>query len=98
MNQPTFTEWLVASTPGASIIYYTGNLAADRGDCEAVPRRAERTPLLDEADAAWFAATIGLVSLVQRANHPHRPNGTHPSFDYIAQRTSKVRRVDPPAT
>lgn len=93
----TFAKWLTTAEPGDSVIYYNGNLAGDRGDCETFPRRAERTPLLDQADAAWLAAKNGFVNLVQHAIGPLRANGTHVKFIYIAQRTSKVRRADPPA-
>lgn len=93
----TFNEWLESAAFGDSYTYYVGNLASDRGDCESVPRRAVRTPELYEAEAAWLAGLNGFVNLVQRAQHPHRLNGTHPAFEYIAQRTSKSRRADPPA-
>lgn len=86
---PSFHEWFLAAAPGSSFTYYVGDLAVARGDAEAVPRRAERTFALDDADAAWAASVNGLVTLVQRAELPLCPNGTHPAFHYIAQRTSK---------
>lgn len=91
-----FHGWLMKAAPGDSIIYYSGNLTEARGDIESILRRGERTPALDEADAAWFAANAGLVNLVQRAVGPIRANGTHTLFQYIAQRTSNGRRADPP--
>lgn len=90
-NPTTFQDWLTSAFPGDIYTYYIGHLAADRGDCMLYPTRAYITPALGEADAAWSAAEAGLVSLVQRPTKPRRANGTHPSFHYIAQRTSKVR-------
>lgn len=84
-----FHDWLKVARPGDSFTYYIGNLAAARGDVSAFPRRAENAPELIEAQRAWDAYVAGLVSLVQRANTPCRPNGTHPSFNYIAQRTRR---------
>lgn len=85
-----FHKWLLTAPPGATTTYYVGNLAAERGAAEL--RLADRTPALGEADAAWLAATNGLVNLVQRASEQVRRDGSHEAFYYIAQRTTTARQ------
>lgn len=90
-----FLQWIVTARPGSSITYYTGNLAAHRGDIEVVPARGIVTAGILAARVALRYSDSGHLCLVQRAHGPINDKGAHHHFEYIAQRTHKPFKAEP---
>ncbi len=74
-------EWFFAAEPGASYIYYIGNLAADRGDPSA-RRSMIQIALSKLANEVLGLARSGQVTLSQRRLR----NG---GYEYIVTKTGE---------
>lgn len=86
LTETMFCAWLGQAHPGDALIYHRGVLALDASISSQTPKSDARRELARVARRAWWAASQGLVHLVQRRNGVD-------DFSYIAiarPRTAEV--------
>ncbi len=77
LTETAFCAWLGQAHPGAQLIYHRGLLALDASINSQTPKSDVRHELARVARRAWWAASQGLVHLIQRRNGPD-------DFTYLA--------------
>jgi len=77
LTETAFCAWLGQAYPNESLEYHRGLLALDASHDSQTPKTDPRRELARVARRAWWAASQGLVHLVQRRNSPD-------DFTYIA--------------
>ena len=77
LTETAFCAWLGQAHPGAQLVYHRGLLALDASINSQTPKSDARHELARVARRAWWAASQGLVHLVQRRNGPD-------DFTYLA--------------
>ncbi len=86
LKETAFCAWLGQANPGDALVYHRGLLALDVGLNNQILDSNARRELARVARRAWWAASQGLVHLVQRRNGVD-------DFSYIAiarPRTAEV--------
>jgi hypothetical protein len=77
LTETAFCAWVGQAHPGAQLVYHRGLLALDASINSQTPKSDARHELARVARRAWWAASQGLVHLIQRRNGPD-------DFTYIA--------------
>ena len=77
LTETAFCAWVGQAHPGAQLVYHRGLLALDASINSQTPKSDARRELARVARRAWWAASQGLVHLVQRRNGPD-------DFTYLA--------------
>ena len=77
LTETAFCAWVGQAHPGAQLVYHRGLLALDASINSQTPKSDARHELARVARRAWWAASQGLVHLVQRRNGPD-------DFTYLA--------------
>jgi len=68
INETAFCAWVAQAVPGDRMEYHRGLLAMDASIDGQTPKSDARRELARVARRAWWAASQGLVHLVQRRN------------------------------
>ena len=89
LTETMFCAWLGQAHPGDALIYHRGLLALDASISSQTPKSDARRELARVARRAWWAASQGLIHLLQRRNGPD-------DFTYLA--IARPRPKELPAT